>query len=468
MRTRHLVCTVFAALAAACGAATPAQAATVGLNTDLTWGISRTTMDRTVSETASLGAGWVHQSISWADGEFDGKGQYNTWWFPEWDAAVDKARARGLNVALTIDGTPCWASADPNRRCTGAWTDWSWNRSWKPANVADYADFVRYVVNRYKAKGVHTFEIWNEPNYAQFWPSGPNAADYVTMLKAGYAAVKAADPGATVLMGGLSSNDWRFLEQVYTAGGRGYFDALNVHPYTMAVDPESCWDEAGYPGRKAIGALCGIEEIRKVADARGDAGKPVWITELGYSNGTCSWCVTESQQADYLVRAMRKVDQSYPWVPVQMIYALRDDAWVSPSASNWLANLGLMRTDFSAKPARTAVANYIAQGATTVPPPPPPPTTTNAAPTVKLTAPTAGARFTKKLYFAATASDDKAVTKVQFLVDGKLVATDWSAPFASTWSVSSSTTYATHTATATAFDAAGLTSSQSVSVTRTR
>lgn len=52
--------------------------------------------------------------------------------------------------------------------------------------------------------GVHTFEIWNEPNYAQFWPSAPNAAEYVTMLKAGYAAVKTADPGATVLMGGLS------------------------------------------------------------------------------------------------------------------------------------------------------------------------------------------------------------------------------------------------------------------------
>ncbi len=463
MRTRHLFCTVFAALAAlaaASSAAGPAQAASIGLNSDLTWGVSRTTMDRTVSEAASLGAGWVHQSISWADGEFDGKGQYNSWWFPEWDAAVDKARARGLNVALTIDGAPCWASADPARRCTGTWTDWSWNRSWKPANVADYADFVRYVVNRYKAKGVHTFEIWNEPNYAQFWPSGPNAAEYVVLLKAGYAAVKAADPGATVLMGGLSSNDWRYLEQIYTAGGGGYFDALNVHPYTMAADPDSCWDEPGSPGRKAIGALCGIEEIRAVADARGDTGKPVWITEMGYSTGSCSWCVTESQQSDYLVRALRRVDQRYPWVPVQMIYALRDDAWLGPAPGTWVANLGLMRVDFSAKPARNAVANYIAQKSV--------PVTTHLGPAVNLTSPTAGGSFRKKLSFAATASDDTAVSKVQFLLDGKLIATDTSAPYSSTWRVSSSTAYGAHTVTATSFDAAGLTASQSVGVTRTR
>ncbi len=164
-----------AVLAVACGlaGAAAAPAAVVGADTDVTWGIARAEMDRTLDATKGAGMGWIRQSISWANGEFDGKGQYNSWWFPEWDAAIDKARARGLNVALIIDGTPCWASADPDKRCSGAWTDWRWNRAWKPANVQDYAAFVTYVVNRYKVKGVHTFEIWNEPNYAQFWPSDP-------------------------------------------------------------------------------------------------------------------------------------------------------------------------------------------------------------------------------------------------------------------------------------------------------
>jgi hypothetical protein len=358
---------------------TAASAAVVGADTDVTWGISRTDMDRTLTATTDAGMKWIRQSISWADGEFDGKGKYNTWWFPEWDAAVDKARTRGLNVALIIDGTPCWASADPNKSCSGTWSDYRWNRAYKPGNVQDYADFVRYVVNRYKAKGVHTYEIWNEPNNPAFWPSGPSAADYLPLLRAGYQAVKAADPGATVLMGGLSSNDWRYLEQLYAAGGGPYFDALNVHPYTLSVDPDSCWAEPGMPTRKAVGAFCGIEEVRNVANANGDSAKPVWITEFGWSNGTCSWCVSSTQQADYLVRAMRKVDTSYPWVPVQLIYALRDDFSLGADANNWMANLGLLRLDFTHKPAYDAVKAY-ATGTTTTtttaPPPPPPPAPT--------------------------------------------------------------------------------------------
>ncbi len=113
--------------------------------------------------------------------------------------------------------------------------------------------------------------------------------------------------------------------------------------------------------------------MRSVANANGDSAKPVWITEFGWSTGTCSWCVGETKQADYLVRAMRKVDVSYPWVPVQLIYALRDDAWLGSDPGNWLANLGLLRTNFTAKPAYEAVRSHIAQQGAPAPAAPPPP-----------------------------------------------------------------------------------------------
>lgn len=363
MSLRQRVAATMSVLAAGLVLAVPmASAAEVGVATDLTWGVSRSDMDRTVDLTANTGFKWVRQSISWANGEYDGKGQYNSWWFAEWDAAIDKARARGLQVVLIIDSAPCWASADPDKQCTGAWNEYRWNRQWKPERMQDYADFVSYVVNRYKDKGVHHYEIWNEPNHPDFWASGPDAAEYVPMLRAGHQAVKEADPSATVLMGGLSSNDWRYLGHLYDAGGGAYFDVVNVHPYTLAADPDACWNEPGTT-RKAGGAFCGIEEIRAVADQRGDRDKPVWITEFGWSSGTCSWCVSEAQQADYLVRAMRKVDENYPWVGVQMIYHLRNEPWLGEDPGNWFANLGLLNIDFSPKPAYEAVASYIATAA---------------------------------------------------------------------------------------------------------
>ncbi len=58
----------------------------------------------------------------------------------------------------------------------------------------------------------------------------------------------------------------------------------------------------------------------------------------------------------------------------------------------------------------------------------------NSAPTVRLTQPTAGSTFKNTLNFAATASDDRGVVKVEFYVDGVLRATDTTAPYAVSWS----------------------------------
>ncbi len=92
----------------------------------------------------------------------------------------------------------------------------------------------------------------------------------------------------------------------------------------------------------------------------------------------------------------------------------------------------------------------------------------NQAPTVTLGAPSQGATFTSSLKFSAAATDDKAVTKVVFSVDGSAVATDTSAPWAATWRAGKRTGYGPHTVKATAYDAAGLTASSQASVTRVR
>ncbi len=76
------------------------------------------------------------------------------------------------------------------------------------------------------------------------------------------------------------------------------------------------------------------------------------------------------------------------------------------------------------------------------------------APTVSLTAPTSGAVLNGVVPLAATASDNRAVTRVDFLVDGLPIGSDSTAPYAASWNTA---TYAlgTHTVRAVAFDAAG-------------
>jgi hypothetical protein len=222
----------------------------------------------------------------------------------------------------------------------------------KPQNAADYADFLRYVATRYAGR-VSAWEVWNEENTQRFWSTGPNAAQYTQLLKAAYPAVKAADPNALVVFGGVSQNDYSFIEGAYAAGAKGSFDVMAAHPYPGPNPPEAVW-YAG--GRIAQNAFSGFREVRGSMLARGD-DKPIWLTEFGWSTTTTeSWGVTQAQQADYLTRAYRLLE-SYPYVTQAYWYNLRNNFWDS-DADTWETQLGLMRTDFTHKPSYDAFKSY--------------------------------------------------------------------------------------------------------------
>ncbi len=65
---------------------------------------------------------------------------------------------------------------------------------------------------------------------------------------------------------------------------------------------------------------------------------------------------------------------------------------------------------------------------------------------------------------AATASDNVGVTQVEFRVDGTLVGTDATAPYAATWNATGATP-GSHAIQARAYDAAGNTTNAGVTVT---
>ena len=318
----------------------------IGTVPDLTWGISRPEIDRTVALVREAGIRAVRLNASWAAMEPSGKGAYHADNLAGLDYAVRAARSAGLEVLMPIaDAVPYWASADPAK--TGGTT---WNKRYRPTNGQDYGDFVHYIVSRYSAFQVKAYQLWNEPNHPHFWPSGIDAAEYVdVMLRPGSAAVRRADPTAKVVLGGLSKSDYRYLEQLYRSGAKSYFDVVSFHPYTGSTIPTACWNDA-QTGRRSKDAFCAIEEMRATMLRNGDAHKDVWLTEFGWSTGTGRYMVTEQQQADFLRAALAKL-KSYPYVTRAFYYDFRNVSWLRDDPRNLNANFGLLRTDFSRKPA---------------------------------------------------------------------------------------------------------------------
>ena len=88
----------------------------------------------------------------------------------------------------------------------------------------------------------------------------------------------------------------------------------------------------------------------------------------------------------------------------------------------------------------------------------------NTDPTVSMTAPTNGQLVAGSTTLTATAADNNAVIKVEFLVDGILRSTDSSSPYSWDW-VTTSVSDGSHTLSAKAYDAAGNTKTDSLEVT---
>ena len=85
-----------------------------------------------------------------------------------------------------------------------------------------------HLVNRYKDR-IHTWELWNEPDNRDYWTGTPG--QYAALLREGAAAVRAADPSAKVVLGGLAWN-LDFLRELFEDyDAQRDVDIINLHNY---------------------------------------------------------------------------------------------------------------------------------------------------------------------------------------------------------------------------------------------
>jgi hypothetical protein len=321
-----------ACLAALLGFATKAQAAQPGLVTDLTWGISSGDQDRTVAALRDSHARWARLSIQWKAWE-PTQGTLASWEVARTDRAIALTRQSNVHILLDVLNAPAWASPTD--------TDGLGNI---PRDPADFARFMSLVASRYRGQ-VDAYEIWNEPDVSRFWNGGPNAARYTALLKAGYAAVKQQDPHALVVSGGLSWDYDKYLNAMYRAGAKGSFDVLALHPYSTGS--LSSWSSS-------------IRLAHRTQVANGDP-RPIWLTEFGFNTSADpqGWQrgVTEAQQAQ-LVGDSYRLLEGEPYVQVAFYYSLRNNWWSHDDPRSMEACFGLLRTDFSPKPAFAAFRAY--------------------------------------------------------------------------------------------------------------
>jgi hypothetical protein len=208
-----------------------------------------------------------------------------------------------------------------------------------PSNWAAYEAYVTATVNRYKDR-IHHWEVWNEPDAAFFWngTDGGDPQGYLTLLQHAHKAIKAADPSAVVMNGGLTGTERgaKFMSKLLDMGAGPYLDAVAFHGYVSNdgldtnVYPDIIWP--------------------MISQVRERAGKPLWITEYGWDNG-CGGATSTCSEAGQANRLARHTAMLFKLGGVERIFIFQ-----FKDPGNQPNSLGLARADATKKQAFTAVA----------------------------------------------------------------------------------------------------------------
>ncbi|HEY2334358.1 MAG TPA: glycosyl hydrolase [Solirubrobacterales bacterium] len=235
----------------------------------------------------------VRIPISWPAVQPSGGSEAN---FNASDQLVAGAAAAGLNVLPFVYDAPSWAVTPARVPGSGAKAPKTLPVKTGAERTA-WSNFLELVVGRYGPGGsfwranpalpespIRTWQIWNEENF-KYFVARPSPSDYGKLIDVSYTAIKSVDPGAKLILGGMFAEPREaqfkvkppqayfatdFLEGVYRSTPRvkSKFSGVALHPYTSSyrrLTPD-------------------IEAFRAVLKENHDAGKPLWITEVGWSS----------------------------------------------------------------------------------------------------------------------------------------------------------------------------------------
>lgn len=269
------------------------------------------------------------------------------------DDLARSAQQRGIELLITIWGTPGWANGgrSPN---------------YMPSDPEDLEDFAQALADRYSGRhpgypAARLFSAWNEPNLEQFLApqfddTGQSVSPglYATLARAVYDGVKRGNPDALVAIGETSPRGHdrpsrgtvqdshspaRFARLVSEEQPKLEFDAWAQHPYPPRPDVAPA-EPVRWP-RVALGNLERFGESLDSWFVRD--GTPLWITEYGHETRPSDPLgIPPELQARFAEEALA-LAAGNPRVRVLVWFVLRDrlgEPWQS----------GLIAEDGSPKP----------------------------------------------------------------------------------------------------------------------
>lgn len=205
------------------------------------------------------GIKWIRKDISWDEVERT-RGVYD---FSAYDVFASSIASRGLK--------PLWLLCYNNTLYTSNWLN-------GPATAANRTAFGNYA----EASAAHfggdgaLFEVWNEPDGATFWLPTPNASQYAALAQSTLPRVRAGNPTARVLTGGIWIGAQDYLRSMLSAGATNGYDGISVHPYWLGGDPmgdpELVFDY--------------LQTWQSIKNQYSIGSLPNWDTEFGYRVST--------------------------------------------------------------------------------------------------------------------------------------------------------------------------------------
>lgn len=212
-------------------------------------------------------------------------------WPLELDTAIDEARRNGIDVALTVTGTPEWANGGKAPR-------------YAPANPKAYADFLTAAAERYPA--VRLWVIWDGPTQSEnFQPV--SATRYARLLDGAYAALKGANRrnrvvgGNSFTAGKVAPQRW--IRSLKLPNGKRPRMDFYGHDASSSRRPDLDARALG----KGRADLSDIDTLNGwVRDAFGN--KRLFVTSYALptnANWRYDFKVSESTQASWLTAALR-------------------------------------------------------------------------------------------------------------------------------------------------------------------
>lgn len=284
------------------------------------------------------------------------------------DEMVRGAQQRGMEVMITVWGTPKWAGPAQNKL---------------PRKLADFQNFTRALAARYSGRyagypNVRFYSIWNEPNRGiflspQFDKRGRSVAPqlYAQLVRAGYKGIKGGNSSALVAIGETASNgrdrkvSRRGLQDTHSPGKfaellgkvrpRLRFDAWAHHPYptspSMRPTQKMRWPNV---------SLASLPLFEQSLDRWfGRKQLPVWITEYGHETKPDKRGISPAKQRAYLSKAL-SIARKDARVQMFIWFILRDHATV-PWQSGLLTGRGATKAAFGTF--RAAARNLDARNA---------------------------------------------------------------------------------------------------------